>query len=744
MSPTWSVRRPESAVLCERCTPYLRLLVDISAARKDNKTHREWWKATYGTVEPWVIQGLSPNECELCQILHRCFSRFPGFDTTNTKIKVTAPRLSSDKGLDHHTCMFQACGYKLALAPVKPCVADEDGETVHAFAGRPVFASFNPLLARTWLSKCDAQHAACKLDHSSQDFDFTFRVIDVQEGRLVNAPPNVRYVALSYVWGGVKQVMLKRCNKQFLEQSGSITPEGLAEATGEYARVKEEVEAEGRTVPQTIREAIRLCQLINERYLWIDSLCIIQDDEIQMETGAWTNTDKLAQIPRMDIIYGASALTVIAACGSDSNAGLPGINPTNTRTVQTMGDIGDQSFVSIQIDPIEAFWRSIWVSRAWTFQEFLLSRRHLIFLPEQVVFHCRTLGWSEDHPVEYIDDGATDQTRWSPSWDRSWQLNPLKVPVRSKWAEDVFFPEIFINQFYASWLENFLQRRLTVSSDILFAFDGGLSASKQFLGTFHHGLPVSYFCETLNWMIGQAPAAWNSKSPYQGLTQRRSGFPSWSWTGWMWDLPPTETFNLSYQVNSLKKWRRVGIWSIRASTDGDLEPWSITTPDVAPWDSLNLAPSGTFDVDETWITNDLLKYVHLVKRSTVPLNCLIIKTIIATIHISSEPLNQNNNLNRVYPTADFTAKQSLGGIGFSSEWTDRIKAGLQLQIIAVGNFFRGPDPRWPDRTDEGDPTIMCLVVQPARDGIFERLNAFRAQTSLMKTLDWKPVVAVLQ
>ncbi|KAF9735640.1 hypothetical protein PMIN06_008567 [Paraphaeosphaeria minitans] len=744
MSTTWSVERPESATLCERCTPYLPLLVDISQAGKDFQAHREWWKKTYGRVQPAVITGLSPSECELCQILHRCFSRFPGFDPTTTEIKVFNSKPSSHRGLDHHTCIFQACGYELILAPVNPSVTAQGTETVHSFAARPVFASFNPLLAKIWLAKCDAQHAACKPDHSSKDFDFPFRVIDVQEGRLVDAPPDVRYIALSYVWGGVEQVMLKRSNKQFLEQPGSITPDSRTEAKGEYADVEEEMESEGRIVPRIIREAIRLCQLIDERYLWVDSLCIIQDDEIQTESGAWTNEEKLAQIPKMDVIYGASALTVIAACGSDSNAGLPGVHPSDTRVTQTMGKIGDQFFVSIQKDPMAAFWRSTWVSRGWTFQEFLLSRRHLIFLPEQVVFHCRTLAWCEDHPLEYIDDGSTDLGSSVPVWTMSAELEPLKVPVRSAWAADVFFPRIFINQFYASWLQNFLQRSLSVPSDHLLAFEGALSASKKLLGRFHYGLPIGYFCETLNWKVGQGRDAWNNKVPYQGLTQRRSGFPSWSWTGWIWDLPSTETFNLSYQVDSAEKWRRVGIWGIRTSTNGDLEPWRITSPDVTPWDRLNIAPSGAFDTDEDWIKEELPTYFDIAKSTTIPSNCLTIKTIIATIHISSQPLNEYSNLNRAYPSSEFIAEESLDGIGFSSEWTEKIEAGLQLQIIVIGNFYWGPNPKQPEYTDEDDPTIVCLVVQPAGGGVFERLDVLRAKTSLMKKLDWKPVVAVLQ
>ncbi|KAF2202272.1 hypothetical protein GQ43DRAFT_348031, partial [Delitschia confertaspora ATCC 74209] len=80
-------------------------------------------------------------------------------------------------------------------------------------------------------------------------------------------------------------------------------------------------------------------------------------------------------------------------------------------------------------------------------------------------------------------------------------------------------------------LKTFLKRRLTVSSDILFAFDGALSASRPYLGRFHHGLPVDYFCESLHWLVGTS-SMYLGHGSHEGLTQRREGFPSWSWTGW--------------------------------------------------------------------------------------------------------------------------------------------------------------------------------------------------------------------
>jgi hypothetical protein len=47
-------------------------------------------------------------------------------------------------------------------------------------------------------------------------------------------------------------------------------------------------------IPQATEDAMVLASLLNERYLWVDSLCIVQDDEI----------NKQEQIQRMNVVYG--------------------------------------------------------------------------------------------------------------------------------------------------------------------------------------------------------------------------------------------------------------------------------------------------------------------------------------------------------------------------------------------------------------------------------------------------------
>jgi hypothetical protein len=69
-----------------------------------------------------------------------------------------------------------------------------------------------------------------------------------------------------------------------------------------------------RKSPRTIQDAIDLTRALGFQYLWVDALCIVQDEE---ET-------KELLISNMDAVYGHAALTIVAASGLDADAGLRG------------------------------------------------------------------------------------------------------------------------------------------------------------------------------------------------------------------------------------------------------------------------------------------------------------------------------------------------------------------------------------------------------------------------------------
>lgn len=81
-------------------------------------------------------------------------------------------------------------------------------------------------------------------------------------------------------------------------------------------------------MPKTIADTMALALELGEQYLWVDVLCIIQDD----------NKDKKEQIAQMDLIYAGALFTIIAAGGSNAQSGLPGLlegtRKVEQRTVQ--------------------------------------------------------------------------------------------------------------------------------------------------------------------------------------------------------------------------------------------------------------------------------------------------------------------------------------------------------------------------------------------------------------------------
>ena len=114
--------------------------------------------------------------------------------------------------------------------------------------------------------------------------------------RLVDADSSCRYLALSYLWGKAKTFETTKSNLHDLKQDSSLI------------RFKNQI-------PRVINDAILLTSKLEERFLWVDALCIVQDDVDVKQT----------QISQMDMIYDQAVLTIVALSGKDANASLPGI-----------------------------------------------------------------------------------------------------------------------------------------------------------------------------------------------------------------------------------------------------------------------------------------------------------------------------------------------------------------------------------------------------------------------------------
>jgi len=153
-----------------------------------------------------------------------------------------------------------------------------------------------------WLDTCEYDHGeTCKAE-PRQGEDIRILLIDVVDKRLVSGSSTCRYLALSYVWGDVSMLRMLKSTLKKYSVAGSLDPQNP-------------------DIPKTISDAMYLVFALGERYLWIDSLCIVQDDTEQ----------KHYYISRMDVIYSNAVATIVALSGKDANAGLPGIRPGSRR-----------------------------------------------------------------------------------------------------------------------------------------------------------------------------------------------------------------------------------------------------------------------------------------------------------------------------------------------------------------------------------------------------------------------------
>ncbi|PTB59947.1 hypothetical protein M431DRAFT_502138 [Trichoderma harzianum CBS 226.95] len=261
------------------------------------------------------------------------------------------------------------------------------------------------------------------------------KVIDIKEEKVIKALPGCRYIALSYVW----------------------EPLPAGQKPDEY---KEDSPLNLSRLPRTILDALDVCRALDERYLWVDALCINQKDE----------RDEL-QIGQMDRIYSFAVATIVAACDKEATEGLPGLR--------------SRSSVRSEPPPVDILDGTLWSSRGWTYQEFVLSRRLLLFTSAGIYFHC---AGSKNHTLN------------------GWELP--SIGFATCWRA------------YNETLAIYSGRRLGRKSDTLNAITGVHRVFARYTDdTYLCGLPARQIFYALLWQ----PLA---------VSERQPSWPSWSWAGW--------------------------------------------------------------------------------------------------------------------------------------------------------------------------------------------------------------------
>lgn len=221
-------------------------------------------------------------------------------------------------------------------------------------------------------------------------------------------------------------------------------------------------------MPKTFFDAVLLTRKLKLQYLWIDSLCIIQDSKKDWEIES----------AKMDQVYRGSAVTIAAVSAADGREGrfvdkkewrecVP-FEIYNVQGLPVTVYIWSTRHVLHDISQRRLFDMEPLSGRAWVLQERLLSTRILLYTSCELVFECQTELYCEcgDFPFKTSfrsnNSGSRDMIR---SWDggelkasESWKMTLTKAIVHSlTWLRDCspYFPSKVVNvplQYVCSYL----------------------------------------------------------------------------------------------------------------------------------------------------------------------------------------------------------------------------------------------------------------------------------------------------
>jgi hypothetical protein len=339
--------------------------------------------------------------------------------------------------------------------------------------------------AKEWLHQCRTHHNAC---HESAAQRMPMRLLELSaQGnictslRVTTVQNRCPYATLSYCWGGDQPFKLIKARL-----------------------TQHETHIDIKTLPGTIVDAIEVSVRLGIYYLWIDSLCIIQDDP----------EDVAREIDNMDDIYQGTTVTISAASSSCYRDGFLNTRQAHVQSKPkfkfplTCSD--DKSGTVFLLLHQSGYPYRDWVpdpinNRAWTLQEHVLSPRILYYSSQQLHWFCKGTRASDGGlSLEQTELGPFDVTMLSFSLSRaaiastSWEL------------------------FWKDLLSSYLSRGLTNPMDRLSAISAvGEELARVTHTSFVAGLFESTLAHNLCWNRVRSSPIQPRPATYRA--------PSWSW-----------------------------------------------------------------------------------------------------------------------------------------------------------------------------------------------------------------------
>ncbi|CZR66449.1 uncharacterized protein PAC_16350 [Phialocephala subalpina] len=340
-------------------------------------------------------------------------------------------------------------------------------------------------VASGWVQSCVSSHPECQ-EPITPDIQAPSRLLDLSgshttglvklvETRLLK----VQYAALSYCWG-----------------------DGLPLKTTKATIQKMMTSIRFIDLPITFQDAVRVCNVLGIRYLWIDSICIVQDD-----FDEWSS-----EAQKMCSIYECAYVTLAATSSESCSKGF--LRPQAPNLPRSYCIPFDAVSIGNQSHQLLACWDySMYHNadeplhlRAWCLQEWILPRRLLSFRKLEMEYICR-------HGRICDCNGTTKRSKsmdWVSIFNKALQ-SPNDASVYQGWLKLV---------------QDYSRRKITKNSDRIPALAGLASKFAQRLSsdTYLAGLWAGDIFRGLGFFITTLENGRSLRAPKENETS-----PSWSW-----------------------------------------------------------------------------------------------------------------------------------------------------------------------------------------------------------------------
>ncbi|KAJ4988887.1 tol protein [Stagonosporopsis vannaccii] len=383
-------------------------------------------------------------------------------------------------------------------------------ECLTGFQARKLGDKVEVAVVKAWMNYCSHNHqSSCTSDE--RPLHPSTKVIDCRSNIVVPLENDHTYLALSYVWGKAKDV----------------------EAEAERGTA---CDATDPAFPQTVNDAITLTKELGYSYLWVDRFCIPQDQALERQM----------QIAQMDRIYAGAEATIIAAAGDDPSYGLPGIRKRRSYTSRS-ATINGQMYTVVPPDPSHEIRGSRWNSRAWTYQESMLSKRRIMFCDRQVYFECSAMHCYEAMraPLHLLHSSLCSRfSEWNepgifPVEQHRHALDHLFHHLALYTVRELSYPNDILNGMlgiFAAFTQQPIVAKLKRSNRRITQIAGVPIVPNDTLVYYNPIDPPVYHLSREGQFI--TGLSWKLVTP----AQRRSSFPSWSWTGWYGAVEPRNDY----------------------------------------------------------------------------------------------------------------------------------------------------------------------------------------------------------